>query len=256
MNSRSNALALSASFLMIAACSSSPTSAATSTESHGSEAHAAPTVPAAHQPLDGKVFDVVLVQSNGQKDPDQLVFDSATFESLACRPYGFKPATYSARTQGGDVAFESSPRSKDAGANVWKGTVHGSTVSGTLSCTGPKGEPMNCTFEGKLANGALDGRTYEVQVIGADGKPQEKDDLSFTGGSFDSSSCRPFGYIRTAYTTTKEGDAIRFQAIAASADYPMNHWEGTVRGDTIEGTLKSGDAADAPTLRFTGKRRS
>ena len=256
MNARSQAFLVSSLLVFSAACSSSGTSAATSTETHGSNAHAAPSVPAAHQPLDGKVFDVVLVQSNGQKDPDQLVFDSATFESLACRPYGFKPATYSARMQGGDVAFESSPKSKDAGANVWKGTVHGSTVSGTLSSTGPKGEPMNCTFEGKLANGALDGRTYEVQVIGADGKPQEKDDLSFTGGSFDSSSCRPFGYIRTAYTTTKEGDAIRFQAIAASADYPMNHWEGTVHGDMIEGTLKSGDAADAPTLKFTGKRKS
>jgi hypothetical protein len=252
MNARSNALVLSTSFLLVAACSSSGTSSAASTENHPSK----PNVAAAHQPLDGKVFDVVLVQPNGQKDPDQLVFDSATFESLACRPYGFKAATYSAHAQGGDVAFESSPKSKDAGANMWKGTVHGSTVSGTLVCTGPKGEPMNCTFEGKLANGPLDGRTYEVQVIGADGKPQEKDDLSFMSGSFDSSSCRPFGYIRTAYTASKDGDAIRFQAVAASADYPMNHWEGTVRGDMIEGTLKSGDAADAPTLRFTGKRKS
>lgn len=251
MNARSNAFLVSSLLLLSAACSSSPTSAAASTEARSSK----PSVPAAHQPLDGKVFDVVLAQPNGQKDPDQLVFDSATFESIACRPYGFKPATYSARMQGSDVAFESVPKSKDAGANQWKGTVHGSSVSGSLICTGPKGEPMNCTFEGKLANGALDGHTYEVQVVGADGKPQEKDDLSFSGGSFDSSSCRPFGYIRTAYTTSKDGDAIRFQAVAASADYPMNHWEGTVRGDMIEGTLKSGDAADAPTLRFTGKRK-
>ncbi len=251
MNARSHALIVSSLLAFTAACSSSPTSAEASTENQPSQ----PKVAAAHQPLDGKVFDVVLVQANGQKDPDQLVFDSATFESLACRSYGFKPATYSARTQGGDVAFESTPKTKD-GANAWKGTVRGTSVSGTLNYTGPKGEPMSCTFEGKLANGALDGRTYEVEVVGADGKPQEKDDLSFMGGSFDSSSCRPFGYIRTAYSTTKEGDAIRFQAIAASADYPMNHWEGTVHGDTIEGTLKSGDAADAPTLKFTGKRKS
>jgi hypothetical protein len=251
MNARSNALLVTSFLALSAACSSSPTSAEASTESQPSK----PKVAAAHQPLDGKVFDVVLVQSNGQKDPDQLVFDSATFESIACRPYGFKAATYTAHMQGGDVAFESSPKSK-GGANVWKGTVRGSTVSGSLDYTGPKGEPMTCTFEGKLASGALDGRTYEVQVVGADGKPQEKDDLSFTGGSFDSSSCRPFGYIRTAYTSSKDGDVIRFQAIAASADYPMNHWEGTVHGDTIEGTLKSGDAADAPTLRFTGKRKS
>jgi hypothetical protein len=256
MNTRSNALVLSSFLVLAAACSSSPTSAAASTETHGPDSHGGPSVPAAHQPLDGKVFEVVLVQSNGQKDPDQLVFDSATFESLACRPYGFKPASYSAHMQGSDVAFESSPKSKDAGANMWKGTVRGSSVSGSMTCTGPKGEAMSYTFEGKLANGALDGRTYEVQMVGADGKPQEKDDVSFMGGSFDSSSCRPFGFIRTAYTTTKDGDAIRFQAVAGSADYPMNHWEGTVRGDMIEGTLKSGDAADAPTLRFTGKRKS
>src|SRR5262249_7082928 len=127
MNARSNAFLVSSLLVLSAACSSSPTSAEAST----GNAPSTPKVAAAHQPLDGKVFDVVLVQSNGQKDPDQLVFDSATFESLACRPYGFKPATYAARAQGGDVAFESSPKSKDAGANVWKGTVHGSSVSGT-----------------------------------------------------------------------------------------------------------------------------
>jgi hypothetical protein len=238
--------------LLATACSSSGTSSSAAADARAP----APSVPAAHQPLDGKVFEVVLVGSDGRKDTDQLVFDAATFESSACRPFGFKPAGYTASAHGDDVQFESTPKSKEAGSNAWKGTVHGSTVKGTLTSKGPKGEAMSATFEGRLANGALDGRTYEVQMIGADGKPQEKDDLTFAAGSFDSSSCRPFGFIKTAYTTAKDGDAIRFQAVAASAEYPMNHWEGIVRGDTIEGTLKSGDAADAPTLRFTGKRKS
>jgi len=209
-----------------------------------------------HQPLDGKTFDVMLVQSDGKSGPDQLVFDTATFESSACRPYGFGLARYSASAHGDDVQFESTAKAKDGGSNAWKGTVHGSSVKGTLTYSGPKGETMSATFEGRLASGALDGRTYEVRMVGADGKPQETDDLTFAAGSFDSSSCRPFGFIKTAYTTTKDGDAVRFQAVAASAEYPMNHWEGTVRGDAIEGTLKSGDAADAPTLRFSGKRKS
>jgi hypothetical protein len=167
-----------------------------------------------HQPLDGKTFDVMLVQSDGKKDSDQLAFDAATFESSACRPYGFKPAKYTATAHGDDVQFESTASTKEAGSNAWKGTVHGSSVKGTLVYSNPKGETTSYTFEGKLAIGALDGRTYEVQMIGADGKPQEKDNISFAGGSFDSSSCRPFGFIRTGYKTTMECDAIRFRAVA------------------------------------------
>ena len=241
-------------FLLATACTSSGTSSSAVSDAHS--APAAPArVPAMHQALDGKTFDVTLVEPE-RSAPDQLVFDAATFESSACRPYGFKPASYTATVHGDDVQFESTAKTKEGGSNVWKGTVHGSIVKGTLTYSGPKGESSAATFEGKLANGALDGRTYVVQMVGADGKPQEKDDLTFAAGSFDSSSCRPFGFIKTAYTTTKDGDAIRFQAVAASTDYPMNHWEGTIRGDAIEGTLKSGDAADAPTLRFSGKRKS
>jgi hypothetical protein len=95
---------------------------------------------------------------------------------------------------------------------------------------------------------------FELEMVGADGKKQDKDRLSFAAGSVDSSSCRPFGFLRAAYTTTADGDGLRFEAVAASAEYGLNHWQGTVRGDRIEGTLKSGESADTPVLRFTGQR--
>lgn len=248
---RTNRFLLSVLVLSIsAACSSTSGSSGTSAESKAAPASA----PAAHGPLDGKVFDVELVDPNGKKDPDQLTFDAASFESSACRPYGFKAAKYSGRAQGEDVTFESTAVTKDGGTNAWKGTVHGSTVKGTVTCTDAKGTAMHCTYEGKIASGALDGKSFEIEMIGADGKTQDKDRVTFQAGSFDSSSCRPFGFIRTGYTATADGDAMKFTAVAASAEYGLNHWQGTIHGDKIEGTLKSGEAADGPVLKFTGHR--
>ena len=252
MNARTNALLLSSLLVLSAACSSSPTSGEASTDTHASK----PSVPAAHQPLDGKVFDVVLVEANGGKQgPDMLAFDAAMFESSACRPYGFTAANYSAFAQGADVRFEAVAKSKDAGTNAWKGTVHGDSVRGTLTMTHPDGKTENATFEGKAARGSLDGSAFDVRMVGVDGKEQDKDHLTFAAGSFDSSSCRPFGFLRTAYTTTVDGDATKFEAVCASPEYGTNHWQGTIRGDRIEGTLKSGDPkGDTPTLHFAGSR--
>jgi hypothetical protein len=243
---------LNLSFLLLlsVACSSTDQSSRSTPGSNLASASA----PAARGVLDGKVFDVVLVEASGQKSPDQLVFDGAKFESTACRPYGFQPAQYAGHAQGDDVAFEASAKAKDTATNAWSGTVRGSSVRGTMTCTNGKGEAVHYTYEGKLASGALDGRSFEVEMVGADGKNQDKDRLSFAGGSVDSTSCRPFGFLRAAYTTTPEGDGLRFEAVAASAEYGLNHWQGTVRGDQIEGTLKSGESAEAPVLRFSGKR--
>jgi hypothetical protein len=242
---------LGSSFLFLSvACSSTSESSQSTSDSHA----AAASAPAARGVLDGKVFDVVLVEANGKKSPDQLIFDGAKFESTACRPYGFQPAQYAGHAQGDGVAFEASAKAKDAGTNAWSGTVNGSSVRGTMTCTNAKGEAMHCTYEGKLASGALDGKNFEVEMVGADGKKQDKDRLSFAGGSVDSTSCRPFGFLRAAYTTTADGDGLRFEAVAASAEYGLNHWQGTVRGDRIEGTLKSGESAETPVLHFEGQR--
>jgi hypothetical protein len=247
----STSLLASTLFLSVsAACSST-------SESHNAAAEAkaaSASAPAAHGVLDGKMFDVQLQNGKGGADPDQLAFDSASFDSSACRAYGFKPAKYSGRAQGDVITFEATAVSKDAGTNAWTGTVHGSTVKGTLTCTDPKGASTKYTYEGKLSSGALDGKNFEIELVGADGKTQDKDRVSFASGSFDSTSCRPFGFIRTAYTTTAAGDSTHFEATCVSTDYPMNHWQGTIHGDQIEGTLKSGEGADAPVLKFKGHR--
>src|SRR5690242_19641224 len=56
-----------------AACSSTSGSSSASAESKPATASA----PAAHGVLDGKVFEVQLVDASGKKDVDQLVFDAA-----------------------------------------------------------------------------------------------------------------------------------------------------------------------------------
>jgi hypothetical protein len=89
-----------------------------------------------------------------------------------------------------------------------------------------------------LAQEALDGRKF-VGDIGPKGKGVEDANVVFTfaGGTFRSSVCDQYGFDRGAYATTKDGEAIRFEAKTVSAEWGTNHWTGTVKGDVMEGVL-------------------
>jgi hypothetical protein len=89
-----------------------------------------------------------------------------------------------------------------------------------------------------LAQGVLDGKKY-IGDIGDVGKAAEEKDavLTFADGTFRSSVCDKYGFERGAYTTTKDGEAIRFEARTVSAEYGTNEWRGTVKGSEVEGQL-------------------
>jgi len=88
------------------------------------------------------------------------------------------------------------------------------------------------------AQGALDGKKY-IGDIGDVGKAAEEKDAVFTfgDGTFRSSVCDKYGFERGAYTTTKDGEAIRFEARTVSTEYGTNYWRGTVKGNAVEGQL-------------------
>jgi hypothetical protein len=100
----------------------------------------------------------------------------------------------------------------------------------------------------------LDGRTYKVEVLKADGTKETSDDLVFAGGTFDSSACRAYHFSAVPYAARSDGDAIAFEATAKSPTDGTNVWKGTVRGDAIEGELRWTDSkGKLEVLHWSGK---
>lgn len=207
--------------------------------------------------LSGKVFDVTLTapDAKGEAIPDHLVFDGMKFESTGCRPYGFTQSSYTAEAKGDAILFDAKATSPTDGTNVWKGSVRGDRIEGTLTWTNAKGKVVQYNYAGKTAPGSLDGRRFEIQLTKADGTSEEPDQLIFAAGGFESTGCRTYGFMLTSYATTTSGDAIRFESVAISPSDGKTEWSGTVRGDQVDGLMKWTNLKAVVTeYRFLGKR--
>jgi hypothetical protein len=58
--------------------------------------------------------------------------------------------------------------------------------------------------------------------------------VEFAGGRFRSSVCEQMGFPPNPYHATREGDAVRFESLLASATDGTIRWEGVVRGGVVE----------------------
>jgi hypothetical protein len=92
---------------------------------------------------------------------------------------------------------------------------------------------------GSPAISVLDGKSFTGE-LGLVGKPALTQDLFvFHEGMFASKECeKRCGYPEAPYWVRLEGDDVRFksEAVCLKSDATMA-WEGTVRGDEIEGTI-------------------
>lgn len=87
-----------------------------------------------------------------------------------------------------------------------------------------------------FVSGMLDGKTF-VGEIGEQGNASgDKDELIFRDGTFHPTACDPYGFGDGAYTATASGDVITFEAETISPTDGTLKWQGTVRGDMLEGT--------------------
>lgn len=87
---------------------------------------------AAQGMLDGRTFAVEMGEAGAEEgSADELVFDTGTFRSTACDPYGFTAAPYMAMEKDGAVHFEAEAASPTEGRMLWKGTAHDGTIEGT-----------------------------------------------------------------------------------------------------------------------------
>ncbi len=86
------------------------------------------------------------------------------------------------------------------------------------------------------ANG-LDGRSFSGVFLERGKTSGDADTLIFKDGRFRSTACDKYGYSDAAYKTSKEGDALRFEAETQSAKYGKLVWNGVVRGGKLDATV-------------------
>lgn len=89
--------------------------------------------------LDGQQFraGIVRVDSDGKKRPleDQLMFADGKFSSAVCKKYNFVTAPYWTRVEGDRVHFLAELKSPTDGTMVWKGSIRGNVLEGTMRWT-------------------------------------------------------------------------------------------------------------------------
>ena len=91
--------------------------------------------------LDGRQFNAGIVQADAEEDGtkpplvDQLMFSNGKFSSAVCKRYNFTEAPYWVRVEGDQVHFLAELTSPTDGRMVWKGTVRGDTLEGTMRWT-------------------------------------------------------------------------------------------------------------------------
>ena len=93
----------------------------------------------------------------------------------------------------------------------------------------------------------LDGKSYAVDS-GEKGKPagKEVETITFKNGKFHSAACDTYGFGDATYTTKAAGGATTFEADTMSAKEGKIHWQGTAKGDHVEGTYVWTKAGQAP----------
>jgi hypothetical protein len=90
---------------------------------------------------------------------------------------------------------------------------------------------------GPTERAALDGRNFAGIVLKCGETSGDADTLSFKAGRFRSSACDPYGYGDGAYTATRSGETIAFEAETESPQYGKLLWKGVVRGQRLDGTM-------------------
>lgn len=84
--------------------------------------------------LDGRTFEgVVLECGKSSGDAETITFRNGRFHSSACKAYGYGDGAYKTSNGQDGLAFEAETESAQYGKLVWKGTVRGKRLDGTLT---------------------------------------------------------------------------------------------------------------------------
>lgn len=118
---------------------------------------AAPAPSLAAGVLDGTTFvaDAGPKGKPADESNDLITFRDGLFHSSNCEQYGYTSAPYSARGEPGAIAFEAETKSDKDGRLVWRGTVRGQDIEGTMlhykkGFFGTSDKPNEMWFKGKV----------------------------------------------------------------------------------------------------------
>jgi hypothetical protein len=118
---------------------------------------AAPVHSLAAGVLDGITFvaDAGPKGKPADEKSDVITFRDGLFHSSTCDQYGYTSAPYVARNEPGAIAFEAETRSDKDGRLVWRGTVRGADIEGTMlhykkGFFGVSDTPNEMWFKGKV----------------------------------------------------------------------------------------------------------
>jgi len=106
--------------------------------SESSSAPATQSIPSTNDLLDGLQFQAGIVKAEDGSEnalEDTLIFNDGKFSSVVCKRYNFTAAPYWVRTDGENVHFLAELSSPTDGKMVWKGTITGNKLEGTMRWT-------------------------------------------------------------------------------------------------------------------------
>lgn len=128
--------------------------------SQQSDSLSARSIPSTSDFLDGRQFKAGIVKAedgSGNALGDTLIFSDGKFSSAICKRYNFTAAPYWVRTEGETIHFLAELSSPTDGRMVWKGTIAGDKLKGTMRWTRERWYwtvDAEHNIEGEVDNGA------------------------------------------------------------------------------------------------------
>jgi hypothetical protein len=122
-----------------------------------------------------------------------------------------------------------------------------------MACGGSDAKSATNTSTSAPGTTKLEGKTYDV-VLEGPGEAPAKDQLIFTGTTFESTMCTGFGFKPASYTSQDDSGGTQFTVAEKHPTEPTTvDWKGVVKGDTVEGTATRTMNGKVTVLKFTGK---
>jgi hypothetical protein len=123
-----------------------------------------------------------------------------------------------------------------------------------FACGGATRPVASPTMTAGIPETSLEGRSFDVTLDAPDGAT--KDTLRFAQGKFESTTCTPMGFAQwTDYATNMEAGATKFRVVTRHPQGTQIAWEGTVRGEAIEGTATRTMNGKTEAAKFSGKAK-
>jgi hypothetical protein len=133
----------------------------------------------------------------------------------------------------------------------------GLVACGGAAQSGGLGQPSAPASASSQASGAgsLDGRSFEV-VLEMPDAPATPDTLHFVNGKFESTVCTTHGFPQWAeYDARTSGEGIAFHALTKHPSGTTMDWNGTVKGERVDGTANRTMNGKTDALPFKGSLR-